>query len=405
MIATRWFVLSAALLALPTTAAPTPPEVAPAAAPAAAGFAEGATATTLPFRLLNNHIYVQAVVEGRPLTLLFDTGGVDMLSTQAAKALGLTVKAAAAEAVVDVGLARAKRVELGAYGLNDVEFYVADLGRLPEVEGLAFDGMIGFESVKDLAVTIDYGARRITLTAPAAFVAPAGAAKLPFALAERLPVVDGEVDGMKGRFTIDTGARGSVALSAPFVAAHSLLERYPRRHEATTGWGISGASRAYATRAGWLKLGALEVKAPVLELSSAALGNAGDRYISGNVGGGILKRFTVTFDYAGSALYLAPNAELAAFDPFDRSGMWINLDGEDLIVDDLMSNGPAARAQVQEHDRIVSVDGVPATQLSLLDLRAKLRDLPKGYRVRMTLRRDSKVVYATIVLDDLVPPP
>src|SRR5688572_30609521 len=139
MITTRWFVLSAALLAAPMSAEPAPPEVAPAPA---AGFAEGASATTLPFRLLNNHIYVQAVVDGRPLTLLFDTGGVDMLSKQAAKALGLTVKAAAAEAGVDVGLARAKRIELGAYGLNDPELYVADLGRLPEVEGLAFDGMI-----------------------------------------------------------------------------------------------------------------------------------------------------------------------------------------------------------------------------------------------------------------------
>src|SRR5688572_6903414 len=151
MIAIRSVLLPLALLALPIAAAP-----APAAAPAttatgatdatpaaaAAGFAEGASATTLPFRLLNNHIYVQAVVDGRPLTLLFDTGGVDMLSKQAAKALGLTVKAAATEAGVDVGLARAKRIELGAYGLNDAELYVADLGRLPEVEGLAFDGMI-----------------------------------------------------------------------------------------------------------------------------------------------------------------------------------------------------------------------------------------------------------------------
>jgi C-terminal processing protease CtpA/Prc len=85
--------------------------------------------------------------------------------------------------------------------------------------------------------------------------------------------------------------------------------------------------------------------------------------------------------------------------------MWINLDGDELIIDDLMSNGPAARAQVQESDRIISVDGVAAAQLTLLDLRAKLRELPKGYRVRMALRRDSKLVYATIVLDDLVPPP
>jgi hypothetical protein len=48
---------------------------------------------------------------------------------------------------------------------------------------------------------------------------------------------------------------------------------------------------------------------------------------------------------------------------------------------------------------------VPSTQLPLLELRAKLRELPKSSRVKITLRRDSQVVYAVVVLDDLVPPP
>lgn len=374
------------------------------APPAAAGgaFAEGATSTTLPFRLLNNHTYVQAVVDGRPLTLLLDTGGVNLLTPKVAAALGLEASAEGGAALSEV---RARNLELGAFALSEPLFYVADLGRLPEIEGVAFDGLIGHEVFKDLVVTIDYAARRITLTKPAAFVAPAEAARLPFELADRMPLIDGEVDGMKGRFTLDTGARSSVTLSAPFVMEHGLLLRYPRRHETTTGWGLGGPTRAYATRAGWLKLGPLEVKAPVLELSSAVATAGSDRYIAGSVGGGALRRFTVSIDFVGRALYLQPNADIGAPDLFDRSGMWINLDGEELIVDDLLSNGPAARAQVQKHDRIVNVDGVPATQLPLLDLRAKLRELPKGNRVKMTLRRDSKVVYANIMLDDLVPPP
>lgn len=374
------------------------------APPAAVGgaFAEGASSTSLPFKLLNNHIYVQAVVDGRPLTLLLDTGGVNLLTPKAALALGLEPSADGSGELAEV---RARHLELGAYALSDPLFYVADLGRLPEVEGVAFDGLIGHEVFKGLVVTIDYAAKRITLTAPAAFGAPAGAARLPFELVERMPLVDAEVDGMKGRFTVDTGARSSVTLSAPFVAEHGLLLRYPRRHETTTGWGIGGPTRAYATRAGWLKLGELEVKAPVLELSSAVAAAGSDRYVAGSIGGGALRRFTVSIDFVGRALFLQPNADLGAPDLFDRSGMWINLDGEELIVDDLLANGPAARAQVQKHDRIVSVDGVPSTQLPLLDLRAKLRELPKSSRVKMTLRRDSQVVYAVVVLDDLVPPP
>ena len=51
--------------------------------------AGGKTSETIPFRLLNNHIYVQARMNGKPLQVLFDTGGANVLTPGAAERLGL----------------------------------------------------------------------------------------------------------------------------------------------------------------------------------------------------------------------------------------------------------------------------------------------------------------------------
>jgi Aspartyl protease len=50
----------------------------------------GAASTTVPFRLLNNHIYVDATVDGKgPYTFILDTGGHTLLSPHLVKEVGL----------------------------------------------------------------------------------------------------------------------------------------------------------------------------------------------------------------------------------------------------------------------------------------------------------------------------
>lgn len=48
--------------------------------------AGGKTSTTVPFELINNHIYVDAQIDGRPLKLLFDSGGANVVTRTTAEA-------------------------------------------------------------------------------------------------------------------------------------------------------------------------------------------------------------------------------------------------------------------------------------------------------------------------------
>ena len=89
-----------------------------------------------------------------------------------------------------------------------------DLGKLPAVEGVDSDGLVGYEMFRRFGVTIDYGKHELVLTEPAKFAPPVGAHAVPFELADRIPIVQGTLDGLAARISIDTGSRVSLTLHA-----------------------------------------------------------------------------------------------------------------------------------------------------------------------------------------------
>ena len=353
--------------------------------------AGGADSATLPFELLNNHIYVQATIDGKgPLRLLVDTGGANVLTPAAAVALGIEAQGAfeatgAGEGSEEVGLAQVAELRLGGVQLSDQIFYVIPLTDMEKVEGVEFSGLVGFEVFKRFVVTIDYEGLRLSLTRPEAFIDRGFGTVVPFTFNEQIPEVEGSIDGIPGRFTLDTGSRSTLTLHAPFVAEHKLQAKYGARVPALTGWGVGGGVKSYPARAGSLKLGDLTVPTPVIDLFVGEEGSFADRYVAGNVGGGLLKRFTVTFDYARQRLIVVPNGGFDRPEGFDRSGMWINLAGAAFEVMDVVAGGPAAEAGLAVGDRITAIDGRPAGELSLSAVRERLRSEPPGTVVRLTV--------------------
>ncbi|HEV8628740.1 MAG TPA: pepsin/retropepsin-like aspartic protease family protein, partial [Thermoanaerobaculia bacterium] len=278
--------------------------------------AGSAAAVTLPFSLRNHHVYVDVTVDGKgPLTMLFDSGGFNVVSPEAATRLGLAAEGAlqgrgVGEQSEDVALSKVGELRLGGATLRDQVFYVMSLAGMREIEGVDVAGVIGFEVLKRFVVEVDYAQRRLTLTLPERFDPATAGVALPFVFADHMPVVEGSVDGIAGRFTIDTGSRSELSLHRPFVEQHRLVERYHPGEEVTTGYGVGGAVRAQMTRAGALRLGEVEVTAPLTELVTSEKGALADPYLAGNVGGGLLLRFRVTFDYRHERLYLAPGGDL-----------------------------------------------------------------------------------------------
>jgi hypothetical protein len=236
-----------------------------------------------------------------------------------------------------------------------------------------FDGLLGFEVFQRFVVTLDYAAGTLTLTRPEAHARGAGI-EVPFRFDGTHPVVDGAIDGIAGTFSIDTGSRGSLALHRPFVVEHGLEERLQAGSETVTGWGVGGPARGRLAGARTLRLGSVEIGGVLTELSTQEQGAFTNRYLAGNVGGGVLERFTVTFDYPRRVMILEPNGR--AGDPPDRSGLWLNAADGAFRVEAVAPGSGAAAAGLAVGDRIVAVEGRPVAELRLPDVRDRLRGAP-----------------------------
>jgi hypothetical protein len=368
----------------------------------------GGASTTIPFTLLNNHIYVDVKLNGQgPFRMLCDTGGANIVTPELAAQMGLKPEGAfqgrgVGEASEDVGVVKLGSLEIGGATLQNQVFMVFPLAPFAQVEGVKANGLVGYEIFKRFVVTVDYEHSRLTLTQPSAFSYSGTGTVVPFKFKAHIPQVEGEIDGLPGKFDIDTGSRSSLDLFTPFVEKNGLREKYAPKVEGVTGWGVGGPARGPVTRAQTLKLGGVVVKGPVTELTLQQKGAFTDPYVAGNVGAGVLKRFNIVFDYGHEQLIFEPNANDAKPDTFDRAGLWINQSDDGYEVKDVIAGSPAVEAGLKPGDVIVAVDGTRAATLPLPDVRLRLRSDPPGTRVRLTVRSGGSEREVVLTLRDLV---
>jgi hypothetical protein len=362
----------------------------------------------IPFDLVNNHIYANGSIDGKPVRFLVDTGGMNLLTPASAKKFGITGEGKLAgrgvgDEQVDVSFGHAKEVRLGGAVLAQPVFVIIDLGDLWKVEGVECDGLVGYEMFRRFGVTINYAGHTLTLAEPAKFAPLAGASVVPFELDDRIPIVAGSLDGTPVRMSVDTGSRASLTMHSPFVSANDLVTRYKAAPEAVLGWGAGGPARGRPARFGTLTLGDRDITGSAGDLYIGVKGSFANPDLSGNLGGGVLRRFTVAFDYGAKRMYFAPNADFAKPDAFDRSGLFLVGDGDALVIADVAPESAGERAGLKAKDRIVTIAGEVANAQSLTAWRAKLRELPVGTRLKVDAQRDGKKVSAELVLADRIP--
>lgn len=380
----------------------------PAAPAADFSFAPGTHSTSIAFNLINNHIYLPVTIGAKPARMMFDTGATNILTSETLQDYGVHSEGAlpgggVGETKQDVGFAKLPAISIGGFTLRDQTFATFAMAGLSRVEGVLPAGLVGYEVARRAVVTIDYARQVMTLTDPAHFTPPRDAIAVKFSFNEHLPQVDGSLDGIPGKFDIDTGSRATVDILSPFAAKHNLIEKYRPAAEAITGWGVGGAARGRPTRAGELRLGDVRITQPMIEISTQTKGAFASPYVAGNVGSGLLRRYTLTLDYARQMLYFQPNAE--AHGPFvvDRSGLWLMLepDLQTARVLDVAPGSAAAAAGIAVGDLITGADGVGLTALTLPGLRKRLAQ-PAGHEVELSLSRQGAARHVTLRLADRV---
>ena len=339
------------------------------------------TFVEIPFILNSNHLYIPVKIGGsKQLSFILDTGaGGPVLETQTAKDLGLKTIGkfegrGAGEGTQEVNLVSLSSVSFGDLVIDNVSAATILLKPLSKYEGMPVDGILGYDIFSKFVVKVDYENQKLTLYEPSSFKYEGKGGILPITLEESHPHIKAKVDGQyEGNFVIDTGARSSLVLSTPFVQKYNLGAKTGKKIDVFSGIGIGGKAPGKVTRVKSIEIGKFNIPAPVTTLSSSEKGAFASEKIDGNIGGGILKRFTVIFDYPNQRMILEPNNNFTYEDDFDMAGLWLTKDNDTTRVDFVVKDSPADKAGIKEGDVVVRINGQSTKDLLLRDIREMMR--------------------------------
>ncbi|MBV9440892.1 MAG: aspartyl protease family protein, partial [Candidatus Eremiobacteraeota bacterium] len=205
----------------------------------------------------------------------------------------------------------APEMRVGALRMRDVAMQIIPDGVIA-VPGIRAVGLLGFDFLAELGVTIDYEHERVTVVPEPQYVAPAGAPV--FALGVRIgrgvPMTDVAINGaLSERFLLDTGGGGTFLIFDAFARKHpeALRDAGGGVKRARRFRGVGGAFDTQPYEIESVRLGALNFERFVgYRVTSSGSYQGTD---DGVIGAEFLRLFTLGLDYANSRVYLVPNSD------------------------------------------------------------------------------------------------
>jgi hypothetical protein len=337
--------------------------------------------TQIPISMADGSPTLTVSVNGHALHFLFDTGGQNVITAEAAKRIGLRalgggVVSGGGGGTTTIEFATARTVRVGDAQLFNQPFIVLPADALPRV-----DGIVGYELLARIPARLDMAHGTLTL-APNAGMLGAAEEFQPFEYDDRQPQMSGSIDDLSGAFTIDTGSSLTAQVQTPIVRSQHLIDRF---HAAVIAYArdVGGRYPIYIVRARRLRLGNAAFADPLLDLLTR-ISTSDNSSIVANVGDGILRRWIIIFDYPNQRLALLPGGDPSGIVVHDHSGIVLATKGDALIAGQVFGGTPAAQAGIAEGAQISSVNGAKVTAKDLDRVRALLRGAP-GMTIHLQL--------------------
>ena len=345
----------------------------------------------IPFELVNKNIYLQVtVMHSKPLWFVLDTGvKYACIDLSVAKSLGLELgdQVSAGGGGKDAVLVRMLKSGsfsvVGLDGLTQPVSIAVPFEKLSKASGHEFSGILGFDFISQFVIEIDYQKRAITLhgkdsyeyqgqgeALPITF----NAASHPQVLAQ---VIDGDGPPVEGKFTLDLGSGAGLILNKPFVDARGFLESNRQTIQWIEGLSIGGGIPGLVGRVGGIKVGRYLISDPVTVFTQASSGVFATSDSGGNIGAGILEKFKIILDYGRNRIILEPNDKFAQPIEYNRSGLSIISSGtgyRSFEIDAVAEKSPASEAGLRTGDILNAIDGHPAAEYTLSQLRQLIQD-------------------------------
>ena len=247
--------------------------------------------------------------------------------------------------------------------------------------GIPIQGLLGYEFFSALAVKIDFGDSTLTVSKPKDAGYFTKFSKIPLHIENRKAYLQAKVvfpDGGKAneKLVFDLGAGHTISLEN-IINKQGLPQKFIA---ANLGVGLTGPINGILSRVAEVDIGKYKMKNVITSFPDYQKPPAAATLRDGNLGVGLLKRFTIIVDYQDSALYLKPGPRLN--DPFehDMSGLEYFKAGDDyghLVISRVEPGSPGDAIGLEPGDEIVTINFKAVSKMSLEDIDGIFKSTPE----------------------------
>ena len=416
---------------------------------------EGEAYQKIRFQLVNNLIVVPLEINGAKLSFILDSGVKkpilfnlsDQDSIQLNNVSEITIKGLGTGEPIKALRSSGNTFKLKNIVNTDQQVYVVvdkSMNFSPNL-GIPVHGIIGYDLFRDFVVDINYKNNAIRFYDPHYYTAKKSKKleTLPLHIEDGKAYIDGEVITEDDRevpvkLLVDTGSGDAIWL---FQDIEKGLGIPSKNFDEFLGKGLNGNIFGKRTKIKSIKIGNFtleDVKAAFPDLESfAAIKNLGDR--NGSVGGEILKRFDIVFNYPSSQVTLRKNGNFSAPFHYNISGIAVQHNGvryiaekirevksasgsssnsfgnvqlmmedvtrlslvPEIVVSGIRAGSPAEEAGLREGDIILAINGKPIHRYKLQQV-VRLLNEKEGKRIQVLIERVNQDLLFSFVLENVL---
>lgn len=410
--------------------------------------------TVIPFQLINNLIFIPININGANLTFMVDTGVAETIlfslenknlklsNVEKIRFSGLGGSLSIDGLKSDRNIARIGdgiiNNSMSLYVILDEEFNVSSH------VGIPVNGVIGYHFFKDHPIAIDYISKKITIYENMDLLKRKIRKfdEIPITIEKEKPYLNADVEMTNekkdSKLLIDLGNSDAIwlfpTLIKDFVYNRPNIDDF-------LGRGFNGDIYGKRSRIHNFYLGDFKFEKPLTampdEFSIQHVNLVKDR--KGSIGGEIMRRFSVVFDYPNNKLYLKKNRNFDDPFHFNMSGLDFRQDGlqwqEDRVKIDtratagsskvneayredsfqykfslkpifsiagVRKDSPAYTAGLKKDDRIISINGDKTSDMTLEKI-FEIMKSSEGRTITMIIQRKEEQLTFRFNLEDPIP--
>ena len=367
--------------------------------------AESADRSAVKIEVYNGSALIPASINGKHLQFLIDTGSSGSAISETLIEDLMLQEGDTTEAVGNYGTQSLRTVQIGSIKVADSEFHnqrfaALNLAGLSRALGVSVGGVLGNDILKNVTFQLIYSSQ----TARFGRTSELGDLGTPVKLKEvqNQFFVPTNLVSVNRDLLLDTGANATNLSSEVWEELSKVWT--PKSVIDGIASSANSPAAAFLVCLPHLRVGNIEMKDQAVRVQRAVSAGAfSDAGFSGILGSDLLRQFEVTYDLGDSLLFLKPDPGFRP-DPYKFVTIGIqfakDVSGVFTVVS-VWKKSPAAQTGIFPGDRIVSINGENAAEMSLEQFSARIHG-KEGTRLKVKIKRENQLLEVTVKTQKLL---